>query len=864
MKSISYQKIIGFVRKLHLKELFTVVMIMVAVFFFRQQRRELESLGTSLKTADIFYILLGVIFTAVYILLQALMYVYSFRSVKGNINLLSSLELFLKRNVISVFLPAGGISSLAYLPKNIKKQQVNKHQVHQASAIYGFIGIFSVFIVGIPVILYMAMQHSSVPGAIAALVTMIAVMAAAVLLVKTIRTKGKIYQWLIKNSPKTENFLTETFSFDLSWSQFWNTTIASVLIEVTGIIHLYIAMLAIGVQPSFEAAITGYIVATIFLIISPFMRGLGAVELSLTLILQNYGYTTLQAVELTLLFRLFEFWLPLFIGLLSFAAKGRQLFLRLLPPVLIFTLGMVNIISVLKPPINSRLKTIKSLFTNESIQASNILIILVGLTLIVTAAYLVRGLRSAWSLALGLAVLSCIGNLVKAFDYEEAILSLVVVIVLLMTSKEYRLKSNPKLMNLGLVTGLATFAAVIIFGTISFYFLDKRHFHIDFEWKKSISYAINTFFLVNDANLIPYTKFGGEFLFFIKALGIASWVFILYCIIRPGIYKAGQPETDSEKTQFLLSQYGDSPLDYFKLGKDKQLFISEVYNGFISYRITKTFAVVLEEPVCAEDNKVSVIREFEAYCRALGLKAVYYRVDEQSLYYFETLKKKKVIIGQEAVMELAQFTLEGKDKKSLRNGLNSLQKKGFEVKLMSPPLPGSVLQGMQQVSDEWLQTFEMEEATFSQGLFDRHEIKNLHAVVMFDNEQRIVGFLTIIPDYKTGECTYDLIRKSADAPGGCMDALIIEMVKYGRHQNYQYLNLGLVPMSGIENPDNPAEQVVKFAYEKIKRFKNFQGQRDFKEKYATEWLNKYLVYDNDFDLIQLPGALNKVMQPVAK
>ena len=294
------------------------------------------------------------------------------------------------------------------------------------------------------------------------------------------------------------------------------------------------------------------------------------------------------------------------------------------------------------------------------------------------------------------------------------------------------------------------------------------------------------------------------------------------------------------------------------------LFISEVYDGFISYRATQTFAIVLEEPVCAEDNKVSVIKEFEKYCRTKGIKPIYYRVDEQSLYYFDTLNKKKIFIGQEAVMDLSQFTLEGKEKKSLRNALNSLLKKGYEVKVIEPPIQGLILQGMQQVSDEWLQTFEMEEAIFSQGMFDRLEVKTHKAVVMFDNEQRIVGFLTIIPDYRTGECTYDLIRKTADAPGGCMDALIIEMIKYSKQHNYQYLNLGLVPMSGIENPDNTAEQVVKFAYEKIKRFRNYQGLRDFKEKYATEWQNKYLIYDNDFDLIQLPNALNKVMQPVEK
>jgi phosphatidylglycerol lysyltransferase len=68
-------------------------------------------------------------------------------------------------------------------------------------------------------------------------------------------------------------------------------------------------------------------------------------------------------------------------------------------------------------------------------------------------------------------------------------------------------------------------------------------------------------------------------------------------------------------------------------------------------------------------------------------------------------------------------------------------------------------------------------------------------------------------------------------------------------------------MTGISEPDSPAEQIIKYAAEKLKRFRHFQGLRDFKEKYTTIWENKYLVYDTDYDLLQLPAALNKVMQP---
>jgi len=638
---LPYNKILSFFKKLHWKELLALLFILVAIYFFRQQRRELTNLGSSLQHTDKWWLTVGIVGTGIYILLQSALYVYSFLAVEGKISWMSSIELFLKRNVIAVFLPAGGITALAYLPANIRKTQVHKQQVHQASAIYGFIGIFSVFIVAVPVLLYLSVQKNPVPGTTSGLFTIVAMLVAMVFFVKSVQNKGKLYQWIIKGRPKIESKLNEVFSFKLVMSQFWMATLMSVFIEFIGIIHLYLAMLASGTIPSLEAAITGYIVATIFLIISPFLRGMGAIELSLTFILQKYGFTTLQAVEITLLFRFFEFWLPLVAGIFSYAAKGRQLFLRLLPPVLIFILGFVNVFSVLTPPITSRLKALRAFVPLASIQASNFLIIIIGLTFIITATYLIKGLRNAWLLALTLAIMSCIGHISKALDYEEALLSLLVVIVLILTRKQYRLKSNVRMMNLGIATGLATFAAVLIFGSIGFYYLDERHFHINFTWRQSLYFAFQEFVLIGSADLKPLTRFGHDFIFFINSLGVFAWAFLLYCLVKPAINKASTSEEDIEQAQFLLKQYGDSPLDHFKISEDKALFFSEQYDGFISYRISGGFAVVLEEPVCAELNKVELITEFENYCAKNGLKAIYYRVDEREFLLLRPTKKEE-------------------------------------------------------------------------------------------------------------------------------------------------------------------------------------------------------------------------------
>lgn len=855
-------KVVSILKKLHWKELLSILFILIAIYFFRQERKELSNLGSSLQHTNPYWLIVGVIFTGVYILLQAGLYVYSFLSIGGKISWPDAIELFLKRNVIAVFLPAGGITALAYLPASLKHKQVNKQQVHQASVIYGFIGIFSVFIVAVPVLLYLSVQKTKVPGATAGFCTVVAMLIAAVVLVRSIQKKDRLYNWMIKGRPKVESFVNEFFSFNLRMKDFWKATLVSVFIEVVGIIHLYIAMLAAGVTPSVEACIVGYIVATIFLIISPFLRGMGAIEVSLSFILGTYGFSTLSAVEATLLFRFFEFWLPLVAGVFSYAAKGRHLFLRLLPPVLIFFLGLVNVFSVLTPPIVSRLQILQHFIPIASIQASNLLVLVNGLTLIVTANFLIKGLRSAWILALTLSFISCIGHLSKALDYEEAMLALLVFIVLIVTRKQYRFKSNPKLMNLGLATSFATFIVVLIFGSIGFYYLDERHFHADFTWKQSIYFAFKEFVLVGNTDLKPLTRFGHEFVFFINALGVGAWGFLLYCIVRPAIFKGPKERANIDEAEFLLNQYGDSPLDFFKVSTDKNLFLSDEHQGFISYRVAAGFAVVLEEPVCAEENKIRIIIEFEDYCKKNGLKPIYYRVDAESIYYFNKLKRKKIFIGQEGVLDLPLFKLEGKDRKSLRNGLNSLSKKGYTTHLHKAPLQGNLVQTLEQVSNEWLETFEMEEFVFSQGMFDRNEIRKQDVITVTDAEGRVVAFLNIIPDYTPDECTYDLIRKTADAPGAAMDALIVKLIEYAKNEGYAFLNFGMVPMSGIEKPENTAEQVVKFAYERIKRFKNYQGLRDFKEKYATRWVNKYMIYENDFDLVQLPSVLNKVMQPI--
>ncbi|MDO8928908.1 MAG: phosphatidylglycerol lysyltransferase domain-containing protein, partial [Bacteroidota bacterium] len=132
-------------------------------------------------------------------------------------------------------------------------------------------------------------------------------------------------------------------------------------------------------------------------------------------------------------------------------------------------------------------------------------------------------------------------------------------------------------------------------------------------------------------------------------------------------------------------------------------------------------------------------------------------------------------------------------------------------------------------------------------------------ITLEDKEEKVYAFLNIIPDYALGEATYDMVRKSSDAPHGVLDMLIVNTLLYLKEQGFQSVNLGLAPLSGVEGI-NLTEKAVRYAYENLKAFGNFKGLRKYKEKFFPKWEQKYLIYSHSYHLIQLPNALKRVSE----
>ncbi|HNW77161.1 MAG TPA: phosphatidylglycerol lysyltransferase domain-containing protein [Bacteroidales bacterium] len=854
--------LLGGNRKIISRFLLAVLFIAVGAWFVKHEQTEVGQVRNVLFSSRWQFVLLGVVVTGVYIVLQGFMYKLAFASSRNEVTLRAAILLFLKRNFISIFMPAGGVTSLAFFTGEVEKEGVPKTRIHIASSIYAFVGILSVVLVAVPVFTYTLFNGIAGTGEMIALSTVILLIAIIFIAYRSIVRKKALYRLIIRISPATEVFLEDLISHSIRIRYLILTILVSIAIDLTGMLDVYIAMVALGFQASVFYAVLGYLAAVLSLMVSPFMRGLGTVEVSLSFFLTRFGYSAVEAIAITFLYRFFEFWLPLAAGALSFFAKINKLLMRIIPALLIFVLGIINIISAITPAIHERMLRLEEFIPIDLISASNYFVLISGIVLLLTAVFMFKGLRNAWGIAFILGIVSMVGHLTKAIDYEEAGVALLVIVMLVFSRKEYYVRGNPRMHIIGIRTALSAAGIVLLYGIIGFYYLDKKHFGIDFNIWQSIRYSIQHFLLVGSPDLVPHSRFAKDFLLTINLSGFLSLSFLFYTIIRPYIFKASAAPEDLIRARDLVEKYGESGLDYFKTYKDKQFFLPEGLNAFIAYRVAGNFAVVLENPV-AENPEImkKCIVLFDKYCYENGVKSLFYRVPEKSLPVYHDLKKKSLFIGQEGMVDLATFTLEGGRNKALRNAINKVIDRGYTCLVHTPPIRDGLLQKLRVVSDEWLSSTQRSEITFSQGMFDWEELKQQTIITVENPEEKVIAFVNIIPDHSPAEGTYDLIRKTQDAPNGVLDFLLVELLKYFKSNNYTTVNLGFAPLSGLEVPVSLKERSMKFAYNKIKSFSHYKGLRLFKEKFFPQWYNRYLVYSNDYDLFQVPSALTRVIKP---
>ncbi len=521
--------------------------------------------------------------------------------------------------------------------------------------------------------------------------------------------------------------------------------------------------------------------------------------------------------------------------------------------VLVVLIALVNVWSAVTPSAPERLTLIRDIFSLELREFSRFTTALAGFALLLLSRSLIRLKRTAWWVTLLALVLSIITHLVKGLDYEEAIFASVIVVLLLVTRKQYVAKPDlPSLMQ-GLRVLLLALGFTLLYGAVGFFYLD-RQFGSRFGVFASLIETFKMFLFIPQP--LPETRLARWFLDSVYLIASSSFAIALIALLRPVILRSLPGQDALAKAERIVETYGKSGLARFTILGDKQFYFAGD-SAFVSYKPSAGVGLALGDPIGDEDAIAKAIQGFKQHCLSHGWKPVFYQTLPDYLENYKAAGFVVLPIGQEAVVDLKSFSLQGAQGKNLRSTINKFSKAGYQTKLYPPPQTEELLITLKLISDNWLKVKHGSEKSFSLGAYSHDYIEGCPIMSVEDSTGRIVAFSNLISEYQKNELTLDLMRYDETAPNDTMFYLFIQLLLYAQQEGFDSFNLGLVALAGLAEQDDAsrAEKLLNLIYQRFNQFYNFQGLYLFKSKFHPNWETRYLIYPSQGDLLPALEAI---------
>jgi phosphatidylglycerol lysyltransferase len=487
----------------------------------------------------------------------------------------------------------------------------------------------------------------------------------------------------------------------------------------------------------------------------------------------------------------------------------------------------------------------------------------VGFFLLMLSYGLARGKRQAWLVTLILLLLSAALFFRPHGGPQIACgLALLLAILLAMGAPLFQARSDPPsifrgYLALALGLGIVTFYAVGGFLTL----YDEFEPLIDRMGLEGLLLAV-----LSHTHL--HMLQGRPALLFARALPLLCMSAVGYGMLqlcRPVAAVLLSRSDERWRVEELLRLYGENSISYHLLVGEKSFFFSATGRAVIGYVLQGTTAVVAGDPVGPPAELPALIRQFVAFCERQDWTPAFWQVRAELAAAYRAAGLRLLKIGEDAVVPLRSFSLQGGAMANLRTSARRAEKEGLTVIFYEGHVTNADhLAQMTRLSREWLQQKGGTEMGFSMSRFHRlesPESSELVYALAVDRQQRLHAFVSFVPIYGRRGWGLDLMRRSAQAAPGTMELLLARALFFFKERGAEMVSLGLAPLSNSNQEEETALTAgIGFLTTRLGGLAGGTSLSAFKRKFQPRWESRYLAYTEASRLPKIGLALYRVHQ----
>jgi phosphatidylglycerol lysyltransferase len=502
--------------------------------------------------------------------------------------------------------------------------------------------------------------------------------------------------------------------------------------------------------------------------------------------------------------------------------------------IAVFLAGAVLLFSGATPGLGNRLTLLRNFVPLSVLELSHLLGSVVGVGLLIIAHGLYRRLYTAWWITIWLLCAGILLSLLKGFDYEEATILALVAIMLSSARSRFRRRASLIEQHYSGAWIAAFFLVLLMAGWLVLFAYRHLPYENELWWQFAFHASAPRSLRASLLAVMIGAAYG------------------LWRVLRPAPRRFTAPKQADLECVASLIEKGDTTTANLALLGDKNLLFNKERTACIMFQSSGNSWVAMGDPIGPAPLGEELAWEFLEECDGMAVSPVFYQVTPERLPLYVDLGLTLSKLGEEARVPLESFSLEGAARSDLRQAQRRANRDGASFEIVGRAAVPAILPELRAVSDAWLAAKNAVEKRFSLGFFDERYLSHFDVGVV-RHRGAVVAFANLWRGGST-ELSVDLMRYNDAAPKGVMDYMLIESMLWGKAQGFRWFNLGMAPLSGLE------EHALAPTWHKLGRivqrygetFYNFEGLRKFKEKFNPVWRPRYLAAP---DGLAMAGAL---------
>ncbi|WP_405402868.1 phosphatidylglycerol lysyltransferase domain-containing protein [Streptomyces sp. NBC_01104] len=450
-------------------------------------------------------------------------------------------------------------------------------------------------------------------------------------------------------------------------------------------------------------------------------------------------------------------------------------------------------------------------------------------------------------------------------------LTAVFVLALALGRREFYAKgdrSNPKLAALVAVGGLlvtSLIAAGLVTVTNTAHD-DYRSTFLD-RWRYG---ALRLVSVAADDSRFPGISTPGWVNVVINILSTLLLIAVVYAAFRSR--RAVDPITPEDETALraLLDKHGErDSLGYFALRCEKSVIWSPTGKAAVTYRVVGGVSLASGDPIGDPEAWPGAIGPWLAEAREHGWIPAVMGASEEGGTIYARHGLDALELGDEAIVETADFTLEGRAMRTVRQAYNRVKRAGYEVTVRRhADIPGAEMAELVRRADDWRDG--ATERGFSMALGRLGDPADGQCVMLECRDAtpgddggpgELRAVLSFVPWGPNG-LSLDLMRRDRDAENGLMEFMVIELLQRAGKIGVTQVSLNFAMFRSVFERGSrlgagPVLRLWRSLLSFFSRWWQIESLYRANAKYRPIWEPRYLLFEKSADLLRIGVAAGR-------